>query len=129
MTKMDDTTNAINWFEIPVLDMGRAKGFYETIFDIKLADVDMPEMKMAMFPYKPGSGKATGALAQSEMHKPGTEGSVLYMNANPNLSAVLDRVEAAGGKIARPKMGIGENGHIAFIMDTEGNLVGLHSVE
>ncbi len=129
MKKMDNTTNSINWFEIPVTEIGRAKKFYQTIFDVQLTDMDMGEMKMAAFPYEPMSGKATGALAQSPNHKPSTEGTVIYLNANPNLQTVLDKVEGAGGNIASPKMAIGENGHIAFVMDTEGNLVGLHSGE
>lgn len=129
MNKMDHTTNSINWFEIPVIDLTRAKAFYETIFDVTLGDMDMGEMKMASFPYEAMSGKATGALAQSPNHKPSKEGVILYMNANPDLSAVLGRVEAAGGTIAAPKMPIGEYGNIAYIVDTEGNHIGLHSVQ
>jgi uncharacterized protein len=37
------------------------------------------------------------------------------------------RVVAAGGKIERPKMSIGEYGFISLIWDTEGNMIGLHS--
>ncbi|NOQ73586.1 MAG: VOC family protein [Crocinitomix sp.] len=126
---MDDTTNAINWFEISVLDLGRAKAYYQTIFDIHMVDMEMGEMKMAAFPFTPASGKASGALAQSPNHKPSMEGAVLYLNANPNLQTVLDKVEAAGGKIAMPKTAIGGNGFMAMMIDTEGNMVGIHSVE
>ena len=38
-------------------------------------------------------------------------------------------VEAAGGKILAPKMSIGEHGNMAFILDTEGNKIGLHSIQ
>lgn len=126
---MDNTTNSLNWFEIPAQDIDRSKNFYEIIFDIKMEPMEMGETKMAFFPWTQGSGKATGAIAQSSMHKPNTEGSIIYLNANPNMDSVIARVESAGGKILQPKMSIGENGHIAFIMDTEGNNIGIHSID
>ena len=126
---MDQTTNSLNWFEIPASDINRSKKFYETIFQIEMQDMEMEDDKMAFFPWAPGSGKATGSLVQSGNHKPSMEGTKVYLNANPNMDAVIARVEEAGGKVLMPKTSIGEHGHIAFIMDTEGNNVGLHSTE
>jgi len=126
---MDNTTNSLNWFEIPVNNIERGKKFYETIFDMKMEDQEMPETKMAFFPWSPGTGKATGALAQSENHKPSMEGTLVYLNANPNMDNVIARVKEAGGKVLAPKMSIGEHGNIAFIMDSEGNNIGIHSIE
>ena len=126
---MDNTTNSLNWFEIPALDIGRSVSFYETVFDVKMEMNEMDGMKMAFFPWEPGSGKATGSLAQSENHKPNTDGTIVYLNANPSMDAVLSRVESAGGQVVMPKMSIGEHGHIAFIIDTEGNRVGIHSID
>lgn len=126
---MDNTTNSLNWFEIPASDINRSKKFYETIFDIQMDSHIMGDTHMAFFPYDPGSGKATGAIAQGEQHKPNMEGSIIYLNANPNMDNVLARVDSAGGRVLAPKMSIGENGNIAFIMDTEGNNVGIHSLE
>ena len=127
--KMSNETNAVNWFEIPVTDMDRAKKFYEASFDVQMHSMDMPEMnlKMAMFPTDPTSGRIGGGIAQSQMHKPSATGTIIYLNANPDLQNVLDRVEAAGGKITMPKTSLGPNGYMAFFMDTEGNIVGLHS--
>jgi predicted enzyme related to lactoylglutathione lyase len=126
---MDKTSNSLNWFEIPVLDISRAKKFYETIFDIQM--MDMPEMmgmKMAGFPADMGSGKANGGLAQSAMHKPSMEGVVIYLNANPDISAVVNRIEGAGGKILMPVTTISKDiGSMAFFTDTEGNKMGLHA--
>ena len=126
---MDTTTNALNWFEIPANDINRSKKFYETIFDIKMDEFEMNGTKMAFFPMAPGSGKAAGALAQGPMHKTSMEGALVYLNANPNMDVVLERVEASGGKVLQAKTGIGENGFMAFIKDTEGNNVGIHSIE
>lgn len=126
---MDNTTNSLNWFEIPATDINRSQKFYETIFGITMEPMDMGDAKMAFFPWTPGSGKATGSLSQSPNHKPSMEGTIVYLNANPNMDDVLAKVEEAGGKILAPKMNIGEHGNIAFIMDTEGNNIGIHSID
>jgi uncharacterized protein len=127
---MDNNTNAINWFEIPVTDMQRAKHFYQVIFSIHMEEMNMGEMQMSAFPYEDGSGRASGGLVKSEMHKPSTEGVVIYLNANPDLSTVLNKVEKEGGKVVLPKTQISpEIGHMAFFIDTEGNKIGLHSQE
>ena len=126
---MDNTTNSLNWFEIPANNIERSKQFYESILNIEMESHEMEGTKMAFFPWSPGSGKATGALAQGENHNPSMDGTIIYINANPNMDNVLARVEEAGGKVLVPKMSIGENGNIAFIMDTEGNNIGIHSNE
>jgi uncharacterized protein len=124
---MDPKANSLNWFEIPASDIARAKAFYENIFNMKMYEMEMGDMTAAMFPAEPKSGKANGCLAKSPMHTPATEGSVIYLNANPEMSGVLGKIEAAGGKIVLPKTSIGPNGFMAFFIDTEGNKVGLHS--
>jgi predicted enzyme related to lactoylglutathione lyase len=126
---MDKTTNSLNWFEIPALEIARAQKFYETIFGITMEPMEMDGSKMAFFPMEGGSGKANGSLVQSDMHKPSMDGSIVYLNANPNMNPVIAKVEGAGGKVVMPKMAIGEHGNIAFIIDTEGNKVGIHSIE
>jgi uncharacterized protein len=125
---MDTNTNAINWFEIPVTDMERAKHFYQVIFSIHMTDGDMKDMQMAFFPYEPGSGKAAGALVKSNFHEPSLAGTIIYLNGNPDLSAVLDKVESEGGSILMPKTKISDDiGYMAFIQDTEGNRIAVHS--
>ncbi|MFL5763215.1 MAG: VOC family protein [Bacteroidia bacterium] len=125
--KLSADTNSINWFEIPATDIPRAKKFYEQIFGIKMEEMEMPGMKYCMFPFNPANGKVAGALAQSQIHIPGTTGAIIYLNANPNLQDVLDRVETAGGKITMSKTSIGGNGFMGFFLDSEGNNMGLHS--
>lgn len=125
--KMSADTNALNWFEIPATDIVRAKKFYEQIFEIKMEEMDMPGMKYAMFPFNPSNTKVAGGLAQSPMHKPGGEGAIVYLNANPDLQHVLNRIESAGGKIMMPKTSLGPNGFMAFFTDSEGNRMALHS--
>lgn len=126
---MDKNSNSLNWFEIPALDIVRAQKFYETIFDIKMGLMqEMMGMKMAGFPADMGNGKASGALVQSEMHKPSMDGAVIYLNANPEIQTVIDRIEKANGKVLMPKTQISpEIGYMAFFVDTEGNKVALHA--
>ncbi len=125
---MSEATNALNWFEIPVTDISRAATFYEKIFNIRMQHMEMMGMKMAMFPGDGMSGKVGGALVQSPMHQPSAGGAFIYLNANPDLQLVLNRIEGMGGKIIMPKTCINEEtGYMAFFSDTEGNTVGLHS--
>ncbi len=125
---MEKNENNINWFEIPVADMQRAKKFYETLFGIEMQESEMMGMHFAFFPFDNMSGKVSGALVKSSLHKPSAEGAVIYLNANPDLTQYLIKVEMAGGKIDMPKTHINsESGHMAFFIDSEGNKIGLHS--
>ena len=123
--------NAISWFEIGTTDLNRAAKFYETIFGIKLAPLDLPNIKMRMFPLDNMMTGVGGAIVDSGgFHKPSSsDGPLIYLNGNPDVQIVLDKVEAAGGKIMVPKTMISpEYGFMAVILDTEGNRIGLHSV-
>jgi len=125
---MDKDTNAVNWFEIAVADITRAAKFYETIFGITLKSGEWMGMKMAMFPTDGSNGTVGGALVQGQIYKPSATGAVVYLNANPDMQLVLDRIEKAGGKVAMPKTLIDKQiGYMAFFIDTEGNKVALHS--
>jgi predicted enzyme related to lactoylglutathione lyase len=125
---MNSTSNSINWFEISVADISRATKFYEAIFNIKMETMEMMGMQMAFFPSESGSGKANGGLCQSDMHKPSADGVKIYLNCDPDMQPVLDRVEKAGGKITMQKTLISDNnGFMSFIIDSEGNVIGLHS--
>ncbi|PLK43579.1 MULTISPECIES: VOC family protein [unclassified Emticicia] len=126
MEKLSKLTNALNWFEIPVTDFDRAKKFYEAIFDLTLTPLDMPGFQMAMFPSEPPY--VGGALVKGQSHEPGTTGIVVYLNANPDLQLVVDRIVPAGGQVIMPKTLIDEQtGFMAFFIDSEGNSLGLHS--
>jgi len=122
--------NAVSWFEIPTTDLARAQKFYEAIFDIEMIPLDLPQLKMRMFPVE-NPMNIGGALSfNKDFYKPSaTDGPLIYMNANPDVQNVLDKIEAAGGKIIVPKTEISpEYGHMAVFLDTEGNRIALHSV-
>ncbi len=121
--------NAISWVEIPSTDLTRATKFYETIFDITLTPLDIAEIKMRMFPLEDMMGVGGAVVDSGGFHKPSsTDGPLVYLNANPDVQNVLDKVAAAGGKIVVPKMSIGEYGFMGVFIDTEGNRIALHSV-
>jgi len=123
--------NAISWFEIAATDLERAQKFYETIFGISLQPMDLPNIKMRMFPLDNMMTGVGGALVDSGgFHKPSaTDGVLIYLNANPDVQTVLDKVEEAGGKIVVPKTEISpEYGFMGVFVDTEGNRIGIHSV-
>lgn len=123
-------TNAISWFEIPSTDLDRATKFYETIFSLQLTPMDMQNIRMRMFPIEDMSGIGGAVVDSGGFHKPSaTDGPLIYLNGNPDLQKVLDKVEEAGGKVLVPKTEITpEYGSMAVIIDTEGNRIGLHSV-
>ena len=123
--------NAISWFEIPAIDLARATLFYESIFSTQLIPIDLPNIRMRMFPLDDIENGIGGAVVDSGgFHKPSlTDGPLIYLNANPDVQLILDKVDAAGGSIMVPKTEISpENGYMAVIIDTEGNRIGLHSV-
>ena len=123
--------HAISWFEIPATDLERATRFYETIFGVSLAVMDLPNIRMRMFPLDDMMTQVGGALVDSGgFHKASaTDGPLIYLNGNPDVQHVLDKVVAAGGSIMVPKTEISPDyGFMAVFMDTEGNRVALHSV-
>lgn len=126
MKKLGADTNSLNWFEIPVTDLDRASQFYATAFDVEMSPMPVTGFEMVVFPsMPPHSG---GALVKSSMHIPSQTGSFVYLNGNPDLQVVLDRIPQAGGTVKMPKTNIGgDNGFMAFFEDSEGNMVGLHS--
>lgn len=123
--------STISWFEIPASDIDRAQRFYESILDITMVNMDNPGVKMRTFPVEDMMQDITGAIVQhDQFYRPsGTDGALVYLNANPDIQHVLDKVEASGGKILVPKTQISEQyGYMAVIIDSEGNRVALHCV-
>ena len=123
-----ELTNAINWFEIAAADFDRAKKFYESIFDCQMPENTMGPVKMGFFLYDFKSGKIGGAVCHGNGYTPSQQGSLVYLNGDPDLQTILNRVENAGGKILQPKTLVSpEIGYVAFFSDTEGNKIALHS--
>ena len=127
-----ELANALNWFEIPVKDFDRAKKFYEIIFHFQMPESVMGPARMGFFLYDFKAGKVGGAIVHNpELYSPSSNGSLIYLNCQPDLQVVLERVEAAGGEVIKQKTLISPEqnlGYWALILDSEGNRVALHSM-
>lgn len=124
--------NAINWFSIPVTDLQRARTFYCQIMGFeKMDDLVTPMGTCAVFPCD-DEQSVGGSLNPFMGMKPSTDSGIsVWLNGGDDLQVILDRVTDAGGEIVEQKMPIGENaeyGYVATIVDSEGNRVGLHSL-
>jgi predicted enzyme related to lactoylglutathione lyase len=118
--------HAVSWFELPVTDLDRAVAFYTTILGTRLAEItEAGDRRFAMFPAEDG---VSGALVHGEGYVPSTDGALVFLNAGDVLQPVVNRVEAAGGRVLLPRMDMGDWGVAAFIVDTEGNRVALHAM-
>lgn len=123
--------NPVIWFEIYVEDMDRAAKFYETVFDLKLESIPNPTddpMEMRTFPGDMKIHGSNGALVKMDGFDVGKNSTIVYF-ASKDCITEENRIEKAGGKVFKPKMQIGEHGFITMFTDSEGNMVGLHSME
>jgi len=133
---MTSKTNALNWFELYVADFARARRFYETILKMPLQDPQTEACaegakegcQMAMFPCDLVNGVG-GSITKMKEMAPGVGGTLIYLNVEGDLDGVLQRIPKAGGTVVKPRFSIGEHGFIAIFKDTEGNVVGLHSMK
>lgn len=126
----EKTRNPVGWFEIPVTDSKRAVDFYSTVLGLKLEKVDFGNVEMHFFEYDPEKPGAAGALVKHEMYTPSPDGVVVYFTAHSgDLDNELAKVGPAGGKVLQPKTAIGEHGFYAFVLDTEGNRIAIHSMK
>lgn len=116
----------ISIFEIPATEISRAIAFYQAILDIKIENMDFPEIQMGLFPYE--GQIVTGVIIKGEGYQPSANGVTIYLNGGDNLQVILDKVEKNGGKILVSKtLHADESGYFALFFDSEGNKIGLHS--
>lgn len=123
-------TNPVGWFEIYVQDMQRAKAFYESVFQLKLEKLEtpVPGLEMWSFPMQMDRWGSGGALAKMQGVPSGGNSTLVYFSC-ADCAVEASRVKAAGGQIDRDKFSIGQYGFIALVVDTEGNMIGLHSLQ
>ncbi|MBW4521496.1 MAG: VOC family protein [Scytolyngbya sp. HA4215-MV1] len=123
--------NPVVWFEIYVQDMDRAKAFYESTFQLTLEKLGNPDIEMWTFPMNQGdmgAPGASGALVKMPGVPSGGNSTLVYFSCN-DCAVEEARVKEFGGQIREAKMSIGEYGFISLVVDTEGNLFGLHSMQ
>ena len=112
-------------FEIHAADPERAARFYETVFGWR-------------FNHMPAIDYWTIATGEG----PGIDGGMLRRRGDPpvqgqavnahmctigvdDLDASMKAAEKAGATVALPRMAIPNVGHVAYMVDTEGNIFGM----
>jgi hypothetical protein len=123
--------NVVGWFEIYVDDIKRARAFYEAVFQVTLSNLapegDATGLQMWAFMGDPNAGGAAGAIVHMEGCKAGGNSTIVYFSC-ADCAVEAARAAANGGRIFKDKFSIGQYGHIALVEDTEGNMIGLHSM-
>ena len=122
------TNNPVVWFEIYVQDMDRAKKFYQAILDVTLTPLESPGMEMWAFAMQENGTGASGALVRMEGCSSGGNSTLVYF-ACADCAVEAGRAAASGGSVIKEKFSIGQYGFIALVTDTEGNMIGLHSMQ
>jgi predicted enzyme related to lactoylglutathione lyase len=120
--------NPVGWFEIYVQDMVRAKAFYQSVLGVEFSKLDAPGMEMWAFPMKPDGTGASGSLVKMPGFPSGGNSILVYFSC-ADCGVQAAKVANAGGRVQKEKMSIGQYGYIALIVDTEGNMIGLHSMQ
>lgn len=106
-------------FELPADDPERAQRFYTQAFGWKFEKWDGP-MPYWMVMTGEGEGINGGMGPRAE----GFDHPVNVLQVD-DLDAAIGKVTAAGGSVAVPRMPIPTVGWLAYIKDTEGNMLGM----
>jgi predicted enzyme related to lactoylglutathione lyase len=125
---MSTKGNPVGWFEIYVQDIARAKAFYEKTFQVTLSRLESPGVELWAFPMEHEAAGCPGALVKMAGKDSGVGGTIVYFTC-ADCAVEAERAARNGGKIQRPKFAIGQYGFIALILDPEGNMIGLHSMQ
>lgn len=120
--------NPVGWFEIYVDDMARAKAFYQGLLGVELTRLDSPGIEMWSFPMDQAVYGASGALVHMPGFPAGGNSTLVYFSCT-DCAVEAARAVKLGGKVQKAKTSIGQYGHIALVFDTEGNMIGLHSMQ
>jgi|SRR5262245_17588669 len=123
----DVMDHLLNWVEIPVTNMKRATSFYRELLGIDVNEMKVGDNDYALFAIKDKFN--SGCLVKGQGYVPRMDGVVVYLDGGSDLSTVLARVDKAGGQVLLKKTFLSqEAGYIAYFKDTEGNKIGLHSM-
>src|SRR5271169_152264 len=120
--------NPVGWFEIYVQDLKRAKKFYESVFQVKLTKLNNPKVEIWAFPMEMDGWGAGGAFIKMKGVLSGGNSTIVYFSC-ADCAVEEKRVVKLGGGIEKNKFSIGEYGFISLVLDTEGNMFGLHSLK
>ncbi|MCA0425855.1 MAG: VOC family protein [Bacteroidetes bacterium] len=122
--------HALNWFEIPALDLSRAFAFYSAVLPAKVRMGTFGQGDLILFDIPFSTGEAVGgSVVCRPDFLPSNQGSLIYLNAFGPLADAVKRIAPAGGQVLVPEINLGKFGYAAIFMDSEGNRLGLISHE
>ena len=122
----------VAYFEVPVDNMERAKKFYASVFGWDIKKTPMPNMP----DYSSiGTGKASVEKGMSQLNRGGMVNRMMpnqqitnYVEVK-NVNETLAKAKKLKGKQMGEILTIPEVGRIAFILDTENNMIGIWEAE
>ena len=115
--------NPTVWIELPVLDLEKAKAFYETVFDFDIKiHSSMPPNPVGMISSADEQGVA-GHLYPGKPPAKGT-GPTVHLCVPDTVEDAMDRVVNNGGEEVSPVITI-PPGRFAYALDPDGNSIGL----
>ncbi|GAA4944113.1 hypothetical protein EV188_10560 [Actinomycetospora succinea] len=121
-------TGRVVHFEVPFDDGDRARAFYSRVFGWHLQEMPGMDYTIAVTGPVGDDGMPTGnAYINGGMFQRGSDeprSPVLVVDVD-DIDAALAQVAEQGGKVAAPKMPVGEMGFAAYFHDPEGNVIGL----
>jgi predicted enzyme related to lactoylglutathione lyase len=112
------------WADIPVTDMQRAMEFYGHVTGKLVALMPGTNDSVAVI----GSpGDAPGVSADLYLGgTPSHDGARVFLGSGGDIDGMLARVPQAGGTVLKPKEFMGDMvGWVAWVEDSEGNLIGI----
>lgn len=123
--------NPVGWFEIYVEDLDRAEKFYGAVFGYQFTrQPEKDGMVMSWFPMAndENAPMASGSLVKAAEYGPhkGNGGTVVYFTVE-DIEVALENVKNEGAEVTIPKTDIGEHGVFAWVKDSEGNTIAIHS--
>ncbi len=127
--------SVITHFEVYVDNIGRAKKFYESVFGWAFKDLGS-EMNNYVIVFPSGEiteGPAKAGINGGMMQRPGPAPSdnkaapnaYVCMVSIDQIEPALQRVVEHGGRVDMPVMEVPTVGKLAYIRDSEMNLVGV----
>ncbi len=106
------------WMEFRCADNERTAEFYQKLFGWQITPYE--EMDTYYF-FQPKSGLMGGFNSSLPED---FQNTIVYIYV-PDVDVALEEVESAGGMVAAPKMPVSDWGHIAFVKDPAGVVMGV----
>ena len=107
-------------FELPAVDLERAKSFYQQVFDWQMNDLPGMEYTLVLDTATVGAGQPDGILG-GIAKRTDLVSSVVPIISVRSLESCLERALIAGATLLEPKSQVGDFGLSCYIRDTEGN--------